>query len=240
MVPFSPRSLLPSPSLPPPGLSLNISTSNVGVDGLENLKVTTAVTNTGDETPFGSGIVPHTPLASMIPAFSPSLPLVLPSISTALDSVTISGIILITIHRLQLRQIRAGRVLHRGVELVHLCRLTAPSRTSIGSSVARRPDTRLRSTPPPLAPKPTPAGPILTISDVSSDELPINPTVATPHETSHLEDGDVEGFCENTHFHVTVSTLSFYSPPPDVRSDKPGHRRITQRLPSYSILRRCQ
>jgi len=33
-----------------PGLTLKTSTSNVNVDGLENLKVTTTVTNTGDET----------------------------------------------------------------------------------------------------------------------------------------------------------------------------------------------
>jgi len=33
-----------------PGLSLKISTPSVDVDGLENLKVTTTITNTGDET----------------------------------------------------------------------------------------------------------------------------------------------------------------------------------------------
>ena len=33
-----------------PGLTVKTSTSNVNVDGLENLKVTTTVINTGDET----------------------------------------------------------------------------------------------------------------------------------------------------------------------------------------------
>ena len=33
-----------------PGLTLKTSTPNVDIDGLENLKVTTIITNTGDET----------------------------------------------------------------------------------------------------------------------------------------------------------------------------------------------
>lgn len=33
-----------------PGVTVKISTPNVEVDGLENLKLTTTVTNTGDET----------------------------------------------------------------------------------------------------------------------------------------------------------------------------------------------
>ena len=49
-------------------------------------------------------------------------------------------------------------------------------------------------------------------ADPSDDELPIDTTAATPHETFYLDDGNVEVLCGNTLFRVHTSTLSFHSP----------------------------
>ena len=51
-----------------------------------------------------------------------------------------------------------------------------------------------------------------TITDHSYDEPPIDFTTITPHETFHIEDGNVEVLCGNTLFRVHTSILSFHSP----------------------------
>ena len=48
--------------------------------------------------------------------------------------------------------------------------------------------------------------------DSSDDELPIDSTATTPHETFYLDDGNVEILCENTLFRVHTTVLSFHSP----------------------------
>ena len=51
-----------------------------------------------------------------------------------------------------------------------------------------------------------------TAADDSDDEVPIDPTAVTPHDTFYLEDGNVEVLCGNTLFRVHTSILSFHSP----------------------------
>ena len=47
----------------------------------------------------------------------------------------------------------------------------------------------------------------------TSDEGPlVDPTAIVPHETFHLDDGNVEVLCGNTLFRVHASILSFHSP----------------------------
>ena len=44
------------------------------------------------------------------------------------------------------------------------------------------------------------------------DELPIDPTAITQHETFYIEDGNVEVLCGNALFYLHTSILSFHSP----------------------------
>ena len=72
------------------------------------------------------------------------------------------------------------------------------------------------TTPAPPATQ-SPSISIATLSDFmtadsSDDELPADPTVAAPHETFYLDDGNVEVLCRNSLFRVHTSTLSFHSP----------------------------
>ena len=50
------------------------------------------------------------------------------------------------------------------------------------------------------------------IPDTSGDQLPADSTVAAPHETFYLEDGNVEVSCGSTLFRVHTSILYFRSP----------------------------
>ena len=50
------------------------------------------------------------------------------------------------------------------------------------------------------------------VADTSEDESLIDLTVATPHGTFYLEDGNVEVLCENTLFRIHTTILSFQSP----------------------------
>jgi len=51
-----------------------------------------------------------------------------------------------------------------------------------------------------------------TFANTSDEGLLVDPTAIVPHETFHLDDGNVEVLCGNTLFRVHASTLSFHSP----------------------------
>jgi len=51
-----------------------------------------------------------------------------------------------------------------------------------------------------------------TTADTSDDEVPVDPTTITPHDTFYFEDGNVEVLCGNTLFRIHTSILSLHSP----------------------------
>jgi len=54
--------------------------------------------------------------------------------------------------------------------------------------------------------------PSISISTLSDDEPPTDPTTITPHDTFYFEDGNVEVLCDNTLFRIHTSILSLHSP----------------------------
>jgi len=51
-----------------------------------------------------------------------------------------------------------------------------------------------------------------TFANTSDEGPPVDPTAVVPHDTFHLDDGNVEVLCRNTLFRVHASILSFHSP----------------------------